>query len=86
MPSRRAPAEAVLKDWGRAHRYAGSKDRRAIADKVYQVLRARERLGHLMAADTGRALVIGALHMLDGLRFDRQSTRCIVARAMRRRR
>ncbi len=67
LSSRRAPAEAVLKDWGRANRYAGSKDRRAIADKVYQVLRARERLSHLMDATTGRALVIGALHMLDGL-------------------
>ncbi len=67
MSGRRAPAEAVLKDWGRANRYAGSKDRRAIADKVYQVLRARERLGHLMGDQSGRALVIGALHMLDGL-------------------
>jgi len=67
MSGRRTPAEAVLKDWGRANRYAGSKDRRAIADKVYQVLRARERLAHLMDASTGRALVIGALHMLDGL-------------------
>lgn len=70
LSSRRAPAEAVLKDWGRANRYAGSKDRRAIADKVYQVLRARERLAHLMDATNGRALVIGALHMLDGLDLD----------------
>jgi len=70
LSSRRAPAEAVLKDWGRANRYAGSKDRRAIADKVYQVVRARERLAHLMDASTGRALVIGALHMLDGLDID----------------
>ena len=70
LSSRRAPAEAVLKDWGRANRYAGSKDRRAIADKVYQVVRARERLAHLMDASTGRALVIGALHMLDGLDLD----------------
>ncbi len=70
MSGRRTPAEAVLKDWGRANRYAGSKDRRAIADKVYQVLRARERLSHLMDASTGRALVIGALHMLDGLSLD----------------
>ena len=70
LSSRRAPAEAVLKDWGRANRYAGSKDRRAIADKVYQAVRARERLVHLMDASTGRALVIGTLHMLDGLDID----------------
>lgn len=70
MSGRRSPAEAVLKDWGRANRYAGSKDRRAIADKVYQVLRARERLSHLMGDQSGRALVIGALHMLDGLSLE----------------
>ena len=28
------PAETVLKAWGTANRYAGSKDRRAIADHV----------------------------------------------------
>ncbi|HVZ30500.1 MAG TPA: RsmB/NOP family class I SAM-dependent RNA methyltransferase [Asticcacaulis sp.] len=67
ISSRRAPAEVVLKDWGRANRYAGSKDRRAIADKVYQALRARERLAFAMDASNGRALVLAALHMLDGL-------------------
>ena len=40
----RHPAEAVLKAWGTQNRYAGSKDRRAIADRVYKVLRARGRL------------------------------------------
>ena len=34
----------VLKAWGAANRYAGSKDRRAIADQVYKVIRARGRL------------------------------------------
>ncbi len=67
MKGARRPAEEVLKDWGRGHRYAGSKDRRAIADKVYQSLRGRERLAHFMGDDSGRALVIGALHLQDGL-------------------
>jgi len=63
----RRPAEEVLKDWGRNNRYAGSKDRRAIADKVYQCLRARERLSFAMDSSSGRALVLGALHFLDGV-------------------
>ncbi len=44
----KAPAEAVLKTWGTENRYAGSKDRRAIADRVYKVLRARGRLSWAM--------------------------------------
>ena len=63
----RRPAEEVLKDWGRNNRYAGSKDRRAIADKVYQCLRARERLSFAMDSSAGRSLVLGALHFLDGV-------------------
>lgn len=64
----RQPAEAVLKAWGQANRYAGSKDRRAVADRVYRVLRARARLSWAMGGrEDGRALVIGALSLLDGL-------------------
>ena len=61
----RAPAESVFKEWGRTHRYAGSKDRRAIADKVYQCLRNQARLSFAMGSEDGRALVIGALHLID---------------------
>ncbi|WP_420477601.1 RsmB/NOP family class I SAM-dependent RNA methyltransferase [Brevundimonas sp. FT23028] len=64
----RQPAEAVLKTWGAANRYAGSKDRRAIADRVYKVLRARGRLVWAMGGrEDGRALVIGSLSLIDGL-------------------
>lgn len=57
-----------MKAWGTANRYAGSKDRRAIADRVYKVLRARGRLSWIMGGrEDGRALVIGSLHALDGL-------------------
>ena len=67
----RQPAEAVLKAWGAANRYAGSKDRRAIADRVYKVLRARGRLSWIMGGrEDGRALVIGSLAALDGLSLD----------------
>ncbi|MGQ2990452.1 RsmB/NOP family class I SAM-dependent RNA methyltransferase [Brevundimonas sp.] len=64
----RQPAEVVLKAWGQQNRYAGSKDRRAIADRVYKVLRARGRLSWIMGGrEDGRALVIGSLSALDGL-------------------
>ncbi|WP_298126688.1 RsmB/NOP family class I SAM-dependent RNA methyltransferase [Brevundimonas sp.] len=67
----RQPAEAVLKAWGAANRYAGSKDRRAIADRVYQVLRARGRLSWAMGGrEDGRALIIGALSLIDGLSLE----------------
>ena len=64
----RQPAEVVLKAWGAANRYAGSKDRRAIADRVYKVIRARGRLVWAMGGrEDGRALVIGSLSLIDGL-------------------
>ncbi|QDH73601.1 RsmB/NOP family class I SAM-dependent RNA methyltransferase [Brevundimonas sp. M20] len=67
----RQPAETVLKAWGTANRYAGSKDRRAIADRVYKVLRARGRLVWAMGGrEDGRALVIGSLSLIDGLSLD----------------
>ena len=39
IASSRKPADQVLKAWGVAHRFAGSGDRRAIADRVYGCLR-----------------------------------------------
>ncbi|GAA0634419.1 RsmB/NOP family class I SAM-dependent RNA methyltransferase [Brevundimonas lenta] len=67
----RAPAEVVLKAWGQTNRYAGSKDRRAVADRVYRVLRARGRLVWAMGGrEDGRALVIGSLSLIDGLSLE----------------
>ena len=63
----RAPADGVLKAWGREHRFAGSGDRRAIAERVYSTLRARVRLTHAMDGEDGRALILGALRHLDRL-------------------
>ncbi len=66
----RTPADTTLKTWGKAHRFAGSKDRRAIAERVYAVLRARGRLAWIMGADTGRALVLASLVHQDGMSPD----------------
>lgn len=35
-----APADRIVADWARGHRYAGSKDRRAIRELVYAAIRA----------------------------------------------
>lgn len=40
----RLPADAVIEAYFRSRRYAGSKDRRAVADRVYGLLRRRARL------------------------------------------
>ncbi|MGV9010548.1 RsmB/NOP family class I SAM-dependent RNA methyltransferase [Brevundimonas sp.] len=71
----RAPADVVIKAWGGANRYAGSKDRRAIAERVYLVLRARGRLVRAMGGrEDGRALVIGSLAFLDQLSLEEIET------------
>lgn len=57
----RAAADEVLKAWGRAHRFAGSGDRRAIAGHMYDALRARARSQWRLGAEDGRALVLGVL-------------------------
>ncbi len=55
------PADGAIKAWGRNHRFAGSKDRKAIAEHVYVALRARARSQWRMGSDGGRALVLGAM-------------------------
>ncbi|MGB1162931.1 MAG: RsmB/NOP family class I SAM-dependent RNA methyltransferase, partial [Paracoccaceae bacterium] len=54
-------AEKTLIRWGRQNRYAGSKDRAAIRDWVYDALRCRRSYAALGGAETGRALLIAAL-------------------------
>ena len=64
-----------MKAWGAANRYAGSKDRRAIADRVYKVVRAKGRLVWAMGGrEDGRALVIGSLSLIDGLPLEEIET------------
>jgi len=57
---RHRPAAEALADWGRAHRFAGSADRAAIGNLVYDVLRRRLSLSARMGEDTPRALVLAA--------------------------
>lgn len=52
-------AEKVLRDWGRANRYAGSGDRRAIGDLVYTCIRRRRSLLTTHGATGGRGMILG---------------------------
>jgi len=53
-------AEKVLTLWGRGARYAGSGDRAAVRDVVYEALRCKRSFAALGGAMTGRGLVLGA--------------------------
>lgn len=67
IEARKRPISDALKDWGLAHRFAGSKDRAQIASIVYDVLRARASIAWRMGSDTPRALAIGALAFVRGM-------------------
>ena len=56
-----APAERELTNWGRANRFAGSKDRAAIRDHVFDALRCLGSFAALGGARTGRGVMLGAL-------------------------
>ncbi|MFN0115755.1 MAG: RsmB/NOP family class I SAM-dependent RNA methyltransferase [Paracoccaceae bacterium] len=56
------PAEKSLTSWARGSRYAGSGDRAAVRDNVFDALRRRRSLAVLSGAaqpETGRSLMIG---------------------------
>ena len=61
--TRRRPAADALKDWGIAHRFAGSGDRAAIAGLTYDALRRRASAGFVMDSDTPRAVMLGMLRL-----------------------
>lgn len=53
------PAEKALTNWARRSRFAGSKDRAAIRDHVFDAIRCRRSFAAAGGAETGRALMIG---------------------------
>ncbi|MEO1701129.1 MAG: RsmB/NOP family class I SAM-dependent RNA methyltransferase [Pseudomonadota bacterium] len=55
------PVSLALADWGRAHRFAGSGDRAAIGNLVYDVMRRRASIGFRMGEESPQALVFGTL-------------------------
>lgn len=67
IAARRRPAADVLKDWGQTHRFAGSKDRAAIAGIVWDALRVKSSAAWIMGADEPRGQVLGALVRARGM-------------------
>src|SRR6202020_302375 len=63
IDAQRVPAAKALKEWGTAHRYAGSGDRAAISGLVWDVLRRRASSSWTRGADTPRARLLGMLHL-----------------------
>ena len=61
------PAAVALSDWGKSHRFAGSGDRAAIGNLVYDALRRRRSLAAQMQADSPRALALAAASRALGL-------------------
>jgi len=64
------PATQALSDWGRAHRFAGSGDRAAIGNLVFDALRHRSSHAHRMQSDSPRALVLGVVAFGWGMETD----------------
>lgn len=64
---RHQPVRDALRDWGKAHRFAGSGDRAWISGLVMDALRHRASVRFQMGEDTPRALVLGALNRAWGL-------------------
>ncbi len=67
IESRRRPAADAMKDWGLAHRFAGSGDRAAISSLVYDALRRRSSSAWLLGEAGQRAEILGALRQTRGL-------------------
>jgi 16S rRNA (cytosine967-C5)-methyltransferase len=76
IDTQRIPAAKALKEWGTAHRYAGSGDRAAISGLIWDVLRRRASSAWIMEEDTPRARVLGMLKLERGLDVDAIAALC----------
>jgi 16S rRNA (cytosine967-C5)-methyltransferase len=61
------PAAVALADWGKSHRFAGSGDRAAIGNLVYDALRRKRSLAAQMGSEDARAIVLAAAPRALGL-------------------
>ena len=61
LQTSRLPADRFIREFFRARRYAGSKDRASVSERVYDVFRHRASFAWRMGSETPRALVIASL-------------------------
>lgn len=61
IETRNRPVADALKDWGHAHRFAGSGDRAAIGNIVYDALRMKLSHAYLMDDDSATSLALGVM-------------------------
>ncbi len=71
MAAHHRPAHLALKAWGERARYAGAKDRAFVSGLVLDALRRRRSLSWMMASETERAAVLGALRFTWGWEVER---------------
>ena len=76
IDAQRVPAAKALKEWGTAHRYAGSGDRAAVSGLIWDVLRRRASSAWIMDDDTARARLLGMLRLERGLDTDAIAALC----------
>jgi 16S rRNA (cytosine967-C5)-methyltransferase len=72
LSASRLPADRFIRDFFRARRYAGSKDRASVTERVYDVFRHRASFAWRMGDETPRALVMASLSH-EGLGVDEVS-------------
>lgn len=67
IETERRPANDVVAEWGRSHRFAGSKDRAAISALLYDALRRRASAAWIMDDSSARGVLLGSLREARGL-------------------
>ena len=68
--SERQPADRLVQQWGRQNRYAGSKDRRDISDRLFAILRHYGNLTARLGGDTPLLVTMLATHLLTDVPLD----------------
>src|ERR1700732_3277165 len=76
IDAQRVPAAKALKEWGTAHRYAGSGDRAAISGLIWDVLRRQASSAWIMDEGTPRARALGMLKLERGMDVEAIAALC----------
>ena len=68
--SDRQPSDRIMQQWGRQNRYAGSKDRRDISDRLFAILRHYGGLTARLGSDDPLLVTMLATHLLGDVMLD----------------